>query len=105
MHSALELARLCGSCTSFLRKGYAIMQQEDTTQSATAPPSSEQSLGMSWPDSSYQKVARVLERAIALDLLPASVKLGNTEIDTEQYIAELADIARHSTKPHKTWAT
>jgi len=40
-------------------------------------------------------MAKVLERAIAPDLVPPVVKQGNLQVDTATYIAELADVARH----------
>lgn len=43
---------------------------------------------------SRRRMARVLERAIDPEALPAFVMLGNQEVDTAEYIAELADIAR-----------
>jgi hypothetical protein len=39
-------------------------------------------------------MAKVLERAMDPEALPAFVRLGNQEVDTAEYIAELADIAR-----------
>ena len=39
-------------------------------------------------------MAKVLERAIAPDLVPPVVKQGTLQIDTATYIAEFADIAR-----------
>lgn len=44
-------------------------------------------------------MAMVLERAIAPDLVPPSVELDDTQVDTATYIAEVADIARH----HRQW--
>lgn len=61
------------------------MQQGNDTAYGLAIRSTERSRG---------RVARVLERAIDPDALPVSVKLGNQEVDTAEYIAELADIAR-----------
>jgi hypothetical protein len=46
-----------------------------------------------------KRVAKVLERVIDPDILPASVKLGNRQVDTAEYIAELADIARLNGSP------
>jgi hypothetical protein len=65
------------------------MQQENARHQAAVDPS-----GDSAPRSK-RGVAKVLERAIALDLVPPTVKLGAREIDTATYIAECADIARH----------
>jgi cysteine sulfinate desulfinase/cysteine desulfurase-like protein len=61
------------------------MQRGNDTAYGLAIRSTERSRG---------RVARVLERAIDPDALPVSVKLGNQEVDTAEYIAELADIAR-----------
>jgi hypothetical protein len=44
---------------------------------------------------SQRGIAKVLERAIAPDLVPPAVKLGKRQIDTAAYISELAGIARH----------
>ncbi len=43
---------------------------------------------------SPQGVIKVLERACAPDLLPESVSIGERQVGTAQYIAEIADIAR-----------
>jgi hypothetical protein len=44
---------------------------------------------------SSRGVIKVLERALAPDLVPKSVMIGGKKVDTVQYIAEIADIARH----------
>jgi hypothetical protein len=46
-------------------------------------------------------MAKVLERALAPDLLPPVVTLGDRQVNTASYIAEFADIARH----RGPWAT
>lgn len=61
-------------------------------------------------DRSRQIVARLLERAIAPDLLPVTIQVGEQEVDTAQYIAELADIARNpgaltATNDDHRWST
>ena len=61
------------------------MQRGNDTAYGLAIRSTERSRG---------RVARVLERAIDPEALPAFVRLGNQEVDTAEYIAELADIAR-----------
>ena len=57
----------------------------------------------------------MLERAIAPDMMPVTLQVDGQELETVQYIAELADIARHHsalthtdgikwrTRSHKTW--
>ena len=40
-------------------------------------------------------VIKVLERAVAPDLVPEWVMLGGIKVDITQYIAEIASIARH----------
>jgi cysteine sulfinate desulfinase/cysteine desulfurase-like protein len=61
-------------------------------------------------DRSRQLVARLLERAIAPDILPVAIQVGEQEVDTAQYIAELADIARNpgaltATDDDHRWST
>ena len=46
--------------------------------------------------SSNQRVAKVLERATAPSILPDSVQLGDKQVDTAQFIAELSDVAHHN---------
>lgn len=57
----------------------------------------------------------VLERAIAPDMLPVTLQVDDQEVEMVQYVAELAEIARHQgasthtdginwrTRSHKTW--
>jgi hypothetical protein len=72
-----------------LRKVYVLMPHKDANHEPEirppAGPAPRPPRGM----------AKVLERAIAPDLVPPVVQRGNLQIDTATYIAEFADIARH----------
>jgi hypothetical protein len=90
------------------------MQQEETTHSSTASVL-RRALSEPQPDPSHRKVATVLERAIAPDMMPVTLQVDDQEVETVQYIAELAEITRHHsaathtdgikwrTRSHKTW--
>jgi hypothetical protein len=70
------------------------MKQIDSTHgSAVRSPGS---LAGALEPSSFQRVAKVLERFTAPSILPDSVQLGDKQVDTAQYIAELSEVARHS---------
>jgi hypothetical protein len=70
------------------------MKQEDATHDLAVR--SPGSLAGALEPSSNQRVAKVLERATAPSIVPDSVQLGNKQVDTAQYIAELGEVARHS---------
>lgn len=90
------------------------MQREETI-----PRSKEsvlrQALSELQPDPSHRKIARVLERAIAPDMLPVTLQVDDQEVEVLQYVAELAEIARHQsavthtnginwrTRSHQVW--
>ena len=90
------------------------MQREDTTHGSTES-ALRQALSELQPDPSHRKIARVLERAIAPDMLPVTLQVDDQEVEMVQYVAELAEIARHQsasmhtaginwrTRSHKTW--
>jgi hypothetical protein len=68
-------------------------QNDSTHDSAMRSPGS---LVVALEPSSNQRVAKVLERFTASGILPDSVQLGDKQVDTAQYIAELSEIARHT---------
>ena len=90
------------------------MQQEETTHRSTAS-ALRRVLSEPQPDPSHRKVATVLERAIAPDMMPVTLQVDDQEVETVQYVAELAEITRHRststhtdgirwrTRSHKTW--
>lgn len=70
------------------------MRQEDSANdSALRSPGS---LAGALQPSSNQRVAKVLERFTASSILPEFVQLGNKQVDTAQYIADLSDVARNT---------
>jgi hypothetical protein len=79
--------RFCYVCPP-LGKVYALMPHQDTYHDPEVhPPAS--------PVPRPRGMAKVLERAIAPDLVPPVVRRGDEQIDTPTFIAEFADIARH----------
>lgn len=90
------------------------MQQEETTHRSTAS-ALRRVLSEPQPDPSHRKVAKVLERAIAPDMMPVRLQVDDQEVETVQYVTELAEITRHRsasthtdgikwrTRSHKTW--
>ena len=92
------------------------MQQEEITYSSTASVL-RRALSKPQPDPSHSKVAAVLERAIAPDMMPVTLQVDDQEVETVQYIAELAEIIRHRgaatptngvksrKRSHQTWET
>ena len=84
------------------------MPQDETTHSSTSS-ALKRVLNETLSDPSHRKVATVLERAIAPDMLPVTMQVDDQEVETAEYIAELAAIARHhSTLAHTdgiTWRT
>lgn len=83
---------ICYACPP-LRKVYVLMQQKDASHSPEVHPLADSTT------KAPRGMAKVLERAIAPDLVPPSVRLDDSQVDTATYIAELADIARH----HRQW--
>jgi antitoxin component of RelBE/YafQ-DinJ toxin-antitoxin module len=90
------------------------MQQDETTHKLPAS-ALKRVLNETLTGPSHQKVATVLERAIAPDMLPVTLQVDDQEVETVQYIAELAAIAHHHSAPthtdgikwrtrsHRTW--
>jgi hypothetical protein len=70
------------------------MVQKDSTQDPAMRSSG--SLAAALETSANQRVAKVLERFTASVILPDSVQLGDRQVDTAQYIAELSEVARHN---------
>jgi hypothetical protein len=70
-----------------------MVQKDSTHDSAMRSPAS---LAGALEPSSNQRVAKVLERFTASRLLPDSVQIGDKQVDTVQYIAELSEVARHT---------
>ena len=70
------------------------MKHKDSAHNS--PVRSPGSLAGALKPSSNQRVAKVLERAIAPSILPDSVQLGDKQVDTAQFIGELSDVAHHS---------
>jgi hypothetical protein len=68
-------------------------QNDSTHDSAIRSPGS---LAGALESSSNQRVAKVLERFTASGILPDSVQVGDKQVDTVQYIAELSEVARHT---------
>ena len=90
------------------------MRREETTHRSTESVL-RQALSELQPDPSHRKIARVLERAIAPDMLPVTLQVDDQEVEMVQYVAELAEIARHQsatthtngnnwrTRSHQAW--
>jgi hypothetical protein len=74
-----------------------MVRKDSTHDSAARSPGS---LAGALEPSANQRVAKVLERVTDPDILPDSVQIGNETVDTAQYIAELGEVARHSS----TWS-
>ncbi len=87
--------------TLLLQPVYILMQQHDIPHGLpvrlTPRPGSPETgvSAVELSEHSPRGVIKVLERAFAPDLVPKSVMIGDKRVDTVQYIAEIADIARH----------